>query len=120
VPMVFAGDEIGLEGVNGEDSRRTMPWDDPVAFRTRTRTVYAELAALHRAHVALRRGGLRWVHVGAEKIGYLREHPDETLLVLLSRDGSSLPEVDGVARAELLLTLGEGVAPKAQVWSVAR
>ena len=26
VPMIFAGDEIGLEGVNGEDSRRPMPW----------------------------------------------------------------------------------------------
>jgi alpha-glucosidase len=26
VPMVFAGDELGLEGVIGEDSRRPMPW----------------------------------------------------------------------------------------------
>src|SRR3546814_3184256 len=25
VPMIFAGDEIGLEGVLGEDSRRPMP-----------------------------------------------------------------------------------------------
>ncbi len=25
--MVFAGDEIGLEGEWGEDARRTMPWD---------------------------------------------------------------------------------------------
>ena len=27
VPMLFAGDEIGLEGAWGEDGRRTMPWD---------------------------------------------------------------------------------------------
>src|SRR5437763_1616942 len=27
VPMVFAGDELGLEGKWGEDARRTMPWD---------------------------------------------------------------------------------------------
>ena len=26
VPMVFAGDELGLEGQWGEDARRTMPW----------------------------------------------------------------------------------------------
>jgi len=26
VPMVFAGDEIGLGGDWGEDARRTMPW----------------------------------------------------------------------------------------------
>ena len=29
VPMVFAGDEIGLEGDWGEDARRTMPWSRP-------------------------------------------------------------------------------------------
>ena len=31
VPMVFAGDELGLEGAWGEDARRTMPWDSPRA-----------------------------------------------------------------------------------------
>ena len=31
VPMVFAGDELGLEGEWGEDARRTMPWDGPTA-----------------------------------------------------------------------------------------
>ena len=29
VPMLFAGDELGLEGAWGEDARRTMPWDRP-------------------------------------------------------------------------------------------
>ena len=29
VPMVFAGDELGLEGQWGEDARRTMPWGEP-------------------------------------------------------------------------------------------
>jgi len=28
VPSVFAGDEIGLEGSSGEDSRRTFNWED--------------------------------------------------------------------------------------------
>ena len=32
VPMVFAGDELGLEGAWGEDARRTMPWDDRDAW----------------------------------------------------------------------------------------
>src|SRR5207244_12656560 len=27
VPMIFAGDEFGLEGDWGEDARRTMPWN---------------------------------------------------------------------------------------------
>ena len=32
VPMIFAGDELGLEGEWGEDARRTMPWDRPDAW----------------------------------------------------------------------------------------
>jgi len=32
VPMIFAGDEVGLEGAWGEDGRRTMPWDDPAGW----------------------------------------------------------------------------------------
>ena len=32
VPMVFAGDELGLEGDWGEDARRTMPWSRPEAW----------------------------------------------------------------------------------------
>ena len=34
VPMVFAGDEIGLEGDWGEDARRTMPWSRPETWDT--------------------------------------------------------------------------------------
>ncbi|RNL66287.1 glycoside hydrolase family 13 protein [Nocardioides marmoriginsengisoli] len=119
VPMIFAGDELGLEGVDGEDSRRTMPWDEPLAFRTRTREVYAELAHLRREHPALRRGGLRWVHVDADRVAFLREHPDETLLISLSRDGSELPELPEIERGEPLLVVGEGgVAPRARIWEV--
>src|SRR3954453_13686711 len=29
VPMVWAGDELGLSGEWGEDGRRTIPWDRP-------------------------------------------------------------------------------------------
>ena len=32
VPMLFAGDELGLEGAWGEDARRTMPWDRPESW----------------------------------------------------------------------------------------
>ncbi len=119
VPMVFAGDELGLEGVDGEDSRRTMPWDNPVALKTRTREVYAELAALRREHVALRRGSLRWVHVEADQVAFLREHQDETLLVSLSRNGAERSELDGLSRGAELFAVGEsGIAPRARVWLV--
>jgi alpha-glucosidase len=119
VPMVFAGDELGLEGVDGEDSRKTMPWDDPEAFRTRTSAVYAALAGLRSEHVALRRGGMRWVHVGADEVAFLREHPDETLLVVATRTGATEPDLPGIDRGERLLQVGDsGRSPRATLWSV--
>jgi alpha-glucosidase len=85
VPMVFAGDEIGLEGVIGEDSRRPMPWHRPEAWDRTTLAAYGALSALRREHVALRRGGLRWAHVDDDVIAWLREHPGQTVLVVARR-----------------------------------
>jgi len=91
VPMVFAGDEIGLEGVLGEDSRRTMTWDRPEAWDRETLAHYRTLARLRREHVALRRGGLRWAHVSADALVFLREHPAGSVLVCARR--ASGPEI---------------------------
>ena len=94
VPMVFAGDEIGLEGVIGEDSRRPMPWHRPETWDRTTLASYGDLAALRREHVALRRGGLRWAHVDDDVVAWLREHPEGTALVVARRaagDGFTLP-----------------------------
>ncbi len=44
VPMVFAGDEIGLEGEWGEDARRTMPWSHPDAWDAELHDGYRRLA----------------------------------------------------------------------------
>lgn len=85
VPMIFAGDEIGLEGVNGEDARRPMPWERPDRWDNDTLATYGALSAARRDHVALRRGGLRWAYVDDDTLAFLREHPDETLLVVARR-----------------------------------
>ena len=34
VPMIFAGDEIGVGGDWGEDARRPMPWNRPETWDT--------------------------------------------------------------------------------------
>jgi alpha-glucosidase len=83
VPMVFAGDELGLEGQWGEDARRTMPWGEPwdegflAAFR--------ELVHLRRTLPALAHGGIRWVHVDDDTLAFVRETRDERLLCVASR-----------------------------------
>ncbi len=119
VPMVFAGDELGLEGTDGEDSRRTMPWQDQETWDPTTPDVYAALATLRRRHVALRRGSLRWVHIGANDVAFLREHPLETLLVTVTRDGTPEAELPGVELHAKLYTVGQsGRSPRATVWRV--
>ena len=94
VPMVFAGDELGLEGGWGEDARRTMPWDRPGIWDTELLEAYRTLIGLRRSSAALARGGIRYAHVGADAIAYLRETREERLLCLAVRaptDDVTLP-----------------------------
>ncbi len=94
VPMVFAGDEIGLEGVTGEDARRPMPWQASETWDAETLAAYGALAQLRRSRVGLRRGGLRWAHADADVVAFLREHPDERHLVVARRGAGGEIELD--------------------------
>ena len=83
--MLFAGDELGLEGEWGEDARRTMPWDRPGSWDRRLLDEYRRLIALRRSNEALARGSIRYAYVDDDAIAYLRETRDERLLCLASR-----------------------------------
>jgi alpha-glucosidase len=85
VPMIFAGDELGLEGAWGEDGRRTMPWDDRDDWDADLLDTYRSLAELRRSCDALARGGIRYVHVSNDAVAYLRETRSERLLCLAAR-----------------------------------
>lgn len=111
IPMVFAGDEIGLEGVLGEDSRRPMPWQRREEWDHATLATYSALARLRRERTAVRRGGLRWAHVGADAVAYLREHADGTVLVTARRAAG--PAIPGLPPGELVLATEDGVDPAA-------
>jgi alpha-glucosidase len=86
VPMVFAGDELGLEGEWGEDARRTMPWNRPDTWDTGLLDEYRRLIALRRSSAALAHGGISFVFVDDDVIAYMRETRDERLLCLATRD----------------------------------
>jgi alpha-glucosidase len=85
VPSIFAGDEIGLEGAWGEDSRRTINWEDrsgwDLDFFNSTKT----LIQLRRESHALIHGGLRWVAVEKDYLAYFRESKNQSLLIFISR-----------------------------------
>jgi alpha-glucosidase len=91
VPMLFAGDELGLEGGWGEDARRTMPWDSRETWDTAFLDEVRALVALRRSSDALARGGLRFVHVSADAIAFLRETRTERLLALAARRPHEVP-----------------------------
>ena len=113
-PVVFAGDEIGAEGLNGEHARVTMPWDEPDRWDGDTFDVYRRLVALRRSSVALRTGGLRWVLVEDDAVAFLRESPEETVLVLVARAawcGAVLPETVAPDGAPVTLYGDADLAP---------
>ncbi|MHB1172218.1 MAG: glycoside hydrolase family 13 protein [Lacisediminihabitans sp.] len=97
IPVVFAGDEFGLVGEDGEQSRTPMPWS-AVDAAADSIDLYARLIHLRTEHPALNSGGMRWLHVGDDVLVYIRESADESVLVV-------------AARADFDVTLPVGAAP---------
>lgn len=123
LPMIFAGDEVGVEGVHSEDGRRPFPWNEEVWDR-QTRALYRTLIKLRRDHPALRSGGLRWLHCADDFVLYERALAEETILVQVSRAAHE-PLRAPVAAANLLggpdLAPGKpmpGDGPAFHVWRV--
>ncbi|RKN28405.1 glycoside hydrolase family 13 protein [Micromonospora musae] len=132
LPMIFAGDELGLTGINGEDSRTPMPWHRPERWDGGTFAAYRALLRLRRDEPALRHGGLRWVHHDPETLVFLRESPAGTVLVLARRAAGTPLRLVGLPAGENLyggapaLRPDEGGAvalpgdgPTFQVWRLA-
>jgi glycosidase len=101
IPQIYSGDEIGMPGGADPDNRRDFPGGFPGdlrnAFTAGGRTaeqqdVFAHvqsLLALRQAHPALRTGK-QW-HIGWDESYYafLRELPDEKLLVVYNNSPTS-------------------------------
>ena len=100
-PVVYAGDEIGAQGRNGESGRVTMPWERRDTWDHTTFEAYRRLIAVRHGSRALRDGGLRWVAAVDDALLYLRETGDERVLVAAARapwSGLRVPEglVEGI------------------------
>jgi alpha-glucosidase len=87
VPVVCAGDEVGIEGEWGEDGRRTMPWGQPERWDRTLEDGSRAMIALRRRSPALQRGGMRVAYVDPDVFAFLREGLGERVLVLASRAG---------------------------------
>ncbi|WP_141899153.1 glycoside hydrolase family 13 protein [Paramicrobacterium agarici] len=133
IPVVWAGDEFGLTGIDGEHSRTPIPWHAADAA-SGTIDLYSELIALRRKHSALNGGGMRWVHVSDDALAYVREDGDESLLIVAARADVSvdlpaevIPTPDAVEQlfgGLVLSTEGDsirmsGTGPDFSVWQTA-
>jgi alpha-glucosidase len=91
IPVVWAGDEFGLTGVDGEASRTPMPWGSETdAAVAPVLDTYASLIALRRAHPVLATGGVRWLAVGEDAVAFVRESAEECVLVFAARSAATL------------------------------
>jgi glycosidase len=101
IPQIYSGDEIGMPGAGDPDNRRDFPGgfpgDSQNAFTASGRTPEQQeifthvqsLLALRKAHPALRTGK-HW-HIGWDETYYafLRELPEEKLLVVYNNASSA-------------------------------
>lgn len=83
VPMIYYGDEAGLEGENAEDSRRTYPWGEE---DQQLLTFYRTAVRARRASPALSEGDVEtvWIDDARSSYGFARRHGSEVVLALFN------------------------------------
>lgn len=86
IPMVFAEDEIGAQGLWGEDSRTPFPWHKPQEWNQEILETYRTLLNLRRSNPVLATGGLRWVAVSDDVIVFTRDSDTVSVLFVVARN----------------------------------
>ena len=84
-PMIFAGDELGAEGLWGEDSRTPHPWQHEDQWDHELLAAYKAVNEIKSSSDALAFGGLRFAYVTDDVIAYLRETAEERILAVIAR-----------------------------------
>jgi cyclomaltodextrinase len=82
-PMLYYGDEIGMEGGEDPDCRRTMEWDE-AAWNTSLFDLVRNLAALRNDSMALRRGDTAVLLAFNRVLAVRRRHGADELIAVLN------------------------------------
>ncbi len=87
-PMIYYGDEVGMEGLTDPDCRRGMIWD-PKKQNLEILAWYKQLIALRRQNNVLRSGRCRtvWADSASNIFGFVRFDQTEQILVLINNQG---------------------------------
>jgi alpha-glucosidase len=85
IPVIFAGDEFGLDGSNGENSRTPLPWNDERTSDQSMMETYARLAAIRKENSVLVDGAVRWLYASDEAVVFAREDQSGTIVIAATR-----------------------------------
>jgi len=82
-PCIYYGDEIGMQGRNDPDCRRTFPWDE-TQWNHDLRDYVKRCIALRRQHPALRTSDFTPLLAADDVYAFARQNQEETLVVALN------------------------------------
>jgi glycosidase len=85
-PMLYYGDEVGMEGGDDPDCRRPMTWND-AEWRPAIHDAVRSLIKLRRAHPALRRGSWEPLLTFNRVLAFRRGHGEDDVVVVLNGGG---------------------------------
>ena len=86
-PMIYYGDEAGMEGAADPFNRRTYPWGHE---DTQLLGWFRTLGQLRKNRVSLRRGSFRWLAARGPLLAYLREEGREATATLVNASAEPL------------------------------
>jgi glycosidase len=81
-PMIYYGDEVGLEGEDDPDCRRTMPWDK--SWNEDILDNFKRLIKIRSQHVALRIGDYKTLLVFNGVYAFKRQYEKDEIIVILN------------------------------------
>lgn len=81
LPMIYYGDEVGMEGYADPFNRRPFPWH---AMDESLLAFYRRIGAIRHAYGVYRHGGFRLLHLDAATLAFAREEGNERSLTLVN------------------------------------
>ncbi len=88
-PMIYYGNEIGLDGCADPDCRKSFPWDERI-WDHELRRFFQKVIALRKTHRCLRDGEFTILHAVDEVCIYLRQFEEERAVVAFNLSSSAL------------------------------
>ena len=86
-PCIYYGTEVGMEGAEDPDCRRTMDWDQ-THWDKELLEYYKSLISIRKESVALTRGTFSWVDTNDKLISFERKTNQERAIVIINNHDS--------------------------------